>query len=118
MKRLQNKFIGVEQGDVVLFSDFEDGGEMWSGEGTRERRQGITFSERFSGAPAVHVGLTLYDMDSSRNLRADVSADNITETGFELVFLTWADSRVARVRIGWTAIGQLPNEDDWDLDVP
>jgi hypothetical protein len=32
-----------------------------------------------------------------------------------IVFRTWGDTRVARVRADWLAIGALPHEDDWEI---
>jgi hypothetical protein len=32
-----------------------------------------------------------------------------------LVFRTWADTRVARIRADWTAIGAVRDEEDWDV---
>lgn len=115
MKHLVNQTIGIEQGDDVLFSDYEDGGEMWTGHGSRERRRTVTFKEPFKDAPAVHVSLSMWDMDSATNVRADVGAENVTASGFEVVFRTWGDTRVARARIRWMAIGAIRHEDDWEL---
>ncbi len=116
MKRLRNHLIGVEQGDVPLFSDFEDGGEMWTGTGPRERRKSVSFSEKFRHPPAVQVALSLSDMDSAHNTRAEVKAEHITEAGFDLVFRTWGDTRIARVRMSWFAIGELHHADDWQIE--
>lgn len=113
MKFLINQAIGIEQGDDVLFSDFADGGEMWTGSGARQRRKKITFGTPFKSEPAVHVALSLWDMDSATNARADVTAENITTKGFDIVFRTWADTRVARVRVHWMALGEVFHEDDW-----
>ena len=115
MKYLVNQTLGVEQGDDVLFSDFEDGGEMWTGAGSRARRKRLEFSAPFKTPPAVHVSLSMWDMDSATNARADVGAENIGETGFDVVFRTWGDTRVARARIRWMAIGAVHHEDDWQL---
>ncbi len=115
MKHLTSHSIGIDQGDDVLFSDYEDGGAMWTGEGPRERRKSLTFKQPFKDVPAVHVALSMWDMDSAANVRADVAAEKITETGFDVVFRTWGDTRVARARIRWMAIGALPHEDDWQL---
>lgn len=115
MKYLTSQSIGIAQGDDVLFSDYEDGGEMWTGEGARERRKALLFSEPFRSAPMVHVALSMWDMDSATNARADVAAEKITESGFEVVFRTWGDTRVARARIRWIAIGEATHEDDWQL---
>ncbi len=48
--------------------------------------------------------------------RSELVAENISETGFDVVFRTWSDNRVARVRAAWMAIGDLPFEDDWDVE--
>jgi hypothetical protein len=45
-----------------------------------------------------------------------VQCEDITESGFAIVFRTWGDTKVARVRVAWQAIGELPHVDDWDLD--
>lgn len=115
MKTLSGQSIGIDQGDELLFSDFEDDGEMWAGEGPRERRLAITFSRPFRAPPAVHVSLSMWDMDSTGNARADLSAESVTVSGFEVVFRTWGDTRVARARVRWLALGALPDEDDWQL---
>ncbi|MDU8909700.1 H-type lectin domain-containing protein [Aestuariicoccus sp. MJ-SS9] len=115
MRKLRAARIGIDQGNEELFSDFANGGEMWIGSGSRERRKRIHFSEPFSTIPAVHVGLSLWDMDSGANVRADLAAEKVTEKGFDMVFRTWSDSRVARVRMAWMAVGEVKSEDDWDL---
>jgi hypothetical protein len=115
MWRIRTHRLGIDQGSHVLFSDFEHNGEMWAGEGDREVRVWVAFSEPFLNPPAIQVGLTMWDMDHSTNPRMDISADDATEAGFHLVFRTWDDTRVARVRAGWTAIGEVTHEDDWDL---
>lgn len=107
--------IGILQGSQVLFSDFANGGQMWTGEGERESRHPIVFPQPFLEPPVVMTGLSMWDMDNRSNIRADISAEAITETGFDLVFRTWGDSRIARVRADWTAIGAQRDEDDWDI---
>jgi hypothetical protein len=115
MKRFDARTVGIDQGSIILFSDFEDGGEMWTGTGRREHRQPATFSEPFRDIPAVQVTISMWDMDQKSNQRADISAEEVTTEGFTIVFRTWGDTRVARVRADWTAIGPLPDEDDWEV---
>ena len=115
MKKYVGSLIGVDQGNDEVFSDFANGGAMWTGDGSRERRKSIRFSEPFRSEPTVQVSLSLWDMDQSANVRADINAENVTRTGFDLVFRTWGDTRVARVRMSWMAIGEVKSEDDWDL---
>ncbi len=115
MKSFRTHPIGVAQGEEVLFSEFAEGGDMWTGEGPRERRTPIKFSEPFRSAPIVQIGVSLWDVDTSSALRAELSAENITREGFEAVFRTWSDTRIARIRAAWMAIGEVPHEDDWDI---
>jgi len=108
--------IGVQQGSRVLFSDFADGGQMWTGQGERESRFAVTFKQPYAAQPAVMVGLSMWDIDHKTNSRADISAENVTRKGFQIVFRTWGDSRVARVRASWIAIGPVREDDDWDVE--
>jgi H-type lectin domain len=115
MQRFKAYQIGIDQGDVVLFSDFQHDGVMWTGEGSRQARAYVQFSEPFIAAPAVRVGLTLWDFSNTTNTRADVTAEDVTETGFAILFRTWGDTRIARVRVGWQAIGPLRDDEQWEV---
>ena len=114
MRRISQSF-GVDQGSILLFSDFHDGGVMWSGHGPRESRHPIRFAQRFTSPPVVTVSISLWDVASGFNLRADLRAESIHADRFELVFRTWGDTRIARLRADWTAIGGLPDTEIWDL---
>ena len=81
----------------------------------RKRAKSVRFKKPFKDVPSVQVSLSMWDMDSATNARADVSAEKITEKGFDAVFRTWGDTRVARARIRWMAIGPVAHEDDWEL---
>jgi hypothetical protein len=116
MKKLRTQSIGIDQGDLVLFSDFDIDGPMWTGEGPRESRARVQFSEAFHAPPAVKVGLTMWDISNGANARADVAAEEVTEHGFDLRFRTWGDTRIARVRIGWQAIGPMKDDEMWDVE--
>ena len=73
------------------------------------------FSEAFAAQPLVHVSLTMWDMGSDSNARADIRAENVTETGFDLVFRTWSVTRVGRVSARWLAIGGVAHPEQWDI---
>jgi len=115
MRRLRSSLVGIDQGSQTLFSDFQDDGPMWSGSGPRETRLKVTFSERFRDVPAVHLGMSMWDTDGNTNQRADLRGEAVTAEGFEIVFRTWGDSRVARIRADWIAIGEVSGEDDWEI---
>lgn len=115
MQRLRGGLVGVDGGTLELFSDFEDGGEMWTGRGQRERQRHLKFGEPFRRPPQVQLSISLWDMDASTVLRADLSAESVTEEGFNVVFRTWGDSRIARVNVTWMAVGEIADLDDWDV---
>lgn len=115
MRKLRNHLIGIQQGSRVMFSDFEDGGDMWVGKGPREARLRIAFDEPFKSIPTIITGLAMFDMDGATNQRADLSHSDVTREEFDLIFRTWGDSRVARIRADWTAIGEVRADDEWDL---
>lgn len=115
MKRLDSHLVGIEQGDVILFSDFEDDGPMWKGDGPRSARRGIVFSEAFLEPPAVTLHLSMIDMSNDAYIRCDLQPDEVSKTGFDIVFRTWEDTRVARIRVAWQAIGALRSPDHWDV---
>lgn len=115
MRRFRSHSVGIERGSLVLFSDYKDDGEMWTGDGPRELRRNVEFSEVFHTEPLVHVSISMWDINRQSNQRADISADGVTPKGFEIVFRTWGDTRVARIRADWLAIGEVVSDDDWDI---
>ena len=97
MKRFGG-LIGIEQGSRILFSDFVDDGAMWTGTGPREVRQQERFREAFVEPPLVTVGISMWDIDHQTKSRVDIAAESVTAKGFEIVFRTWANTRIARIR--------------------
>jgi hypothetical protein len=73
------------------------------------------FSEPFLEAPLVSIGISMWDIDRNSNSRVDISAENVTAKGFAIVFRTWADTRIARIRADWVAIGLIRDDEDWDV---
>lgn len=115
MHSFEARLLGVDQGEVTLFTDYETGGPMWTGRGARARRTRVAFARPFVAPPVVHVSVTLWDFDQSTNARGDLAAEKVDAAGFEIVFRTWEDTHAAQLRVGWIALGPLPNPDDWDL---
>lgn len=106
----------ADQGVVALFSDFESQGEMWSGQGPRERRVQVKFANAFVAPPLVHLSLNMFDADCQHNQRFDLVSEDITTTDFTIIFRTWGDSKIARARASWLAIGELTHSDEqWNL---
>ena len=105
----------MDQGSRILFNDFAHDGAMWTGSGPREVRLTQQFAGQFLTPPIVTVSISMWDIDHLANSRVDISAENVTEGGFDIVFRTWADTRIARIRADWTAMGPLHDDDDWDV---
>ncbi len=103
----------VQQGEELIFSHYEDSGPMWSGDGQRQVSYHIEFDRPFIGNPIVQLSITLMDVQTDPLIRYDISATEITSDGFSILFQTWADSRFARVRVGWIAIGQSIRDEYW-----
>lgn len=106
--------LSAQQGDALVFSDFETDGEMWAGEGDRERKVYIEFNQRFRRPPIVNVAIKMIDVDQGGNLRYDLIVEYITEKGFDVRMKTWGDTKIARASVNWTAIGPSFYDGDWE----
>ncbi len=107
--------LAVERGNLLVFSDVEDDGPMWTSTGPRLIRARVHFKRSFRAAPEVLLSLEMWDFDAGANMRGDLSPDAITADGFDVVFKTWGDTRIARIRAGWIAIGSVSHADDWSV---
>lgn len=65
----------------------------------------VAFASSFYSVPVVHLGLTGFDMDQRDSSRITLTAENISESGFQAVISTWATTRVFAVEFNWLAIG-------------
>jgi len=106
MQKIKGWLVGIDQGTFDLFTHFENGGEMWAGTGERSIRQRVHFTEPFAQPPTVQTSICLWDFDTDSGLRLDIWPEEIDTTGFNLVFRTWSDTRIARIRVTWQAFGQ------------
>jgi len=82
--------------------------KLWNlqtGTGLRKFVTHVYFEEPYQNLPTVTVSLTGLNTDKLFNQRIVVKPINITLTGFDLEFTTWADSQVYSVWSNWTAFG-------------
>ncbi|MBB5514103.1 hypothetical protein FHS89_000101 [Rubricella aquisinus] len=116
MRRFASNQIGIESGQRVLFDHFSYPTEMWTGSGARQVAQSVTFSEPFLEVPDVTIAITMLDQHGETNLRIDVRAEDVTVTGCTLIAEVWQDTRIARLRLAWRAIGPVADPDEfWDV---
>ena len=103
----------VETGHVQVFSDFEDNGPMWTGEGERSISNTITYNSPFQEKPIVSLQISLMDAQSGVPMRYSLKVKKETNKSFQIVFSTWLDSRFARVAVNWTAMGMKHGPEYW-----
>ncbi|SLN66227.1 H-type lectin domain protein [Pseudoruegeria aquimaris] len=90
-----------------LFNHVDTGDYMWTGDGERRVEMNFIFKQPFLDVPVMSIALSGADADQSTNLRFNLSAENVTATGFTAVFLTWDNTHIARASVSWTAIGPI-----------
>lgn len=106
---------GVAKGSVILFSAFENEGPMWVGQGPREERRRVEYGLTFLVPPMVHVGLSMWDVSNEANMRMQVAAEEVGNSGFVVSLRTWGDTRIARMGVSWLAVGMVTDPDLWDV---
>ncbi len=79
---------------------------MWAGEGDRAVEVEVQFDAPYLTPPAVQVALSGIDATHEQNLRCQVTAKEITNSGFTMVMSTWGDTRIARASSSWMAVGE------------
>jgi hypothetical protein len=93
-----------------LFNHVDSNLPMWAETGDRSVRLTVTFDKPFGETPALTLGVIGLDCDHSTNLRYGLSAEKVFREGFEVVFVTWGDTRIARASVSWQAIGSPVSE--------
>jgi len=76
-----------------------------TGTGTRTYRVAVKFDSPFAVAPKVSLALSGLDVGGVNNTRLSLTPENITVNGFDIVYITWADTVVYGAYATWTAIG-------------
>lgn len=65
----------------------------------------VMFDSPFLSVPVVQLGLSGFDLDQRDSARVTLTAENITESGFQAIVSTWAGTRVFAIEFNWLAIG-------------
>jgi len=99
--------------NAVIF----DSGNIWKGytndtdwnlnkdSGSRTYIVKIDFKKTFKQIPTVEVSLKMIDVWNGAGSRVSISSQNVTDTGFDLVFHTWSDTIVYAIGATWIAYG-------------
>ena len=98
--------LGVLGGTCELFRHVDPDGYMWDGDGDRKVIKPIKFEQRLETNPLVFVSLQSIDASQGHNLRFDLRAENVTTRGFDVVFSTWFDTKIASCSVSWFAFSQ------------
>jgi hypothetical protein len=65
----------------------------------------IWFDAPFANVPLVHTGIAGFDIDNADTGRLSVRAEEISNTGFKLVVMTWLHLFVYGIEVSWLALG-------------
>lgn len=93
-----------------LFNHVDNNDYMWTGDGDRVVRIPVEFSQPFDSAPHITAGVSGIDAAHTNNQRFHLTVEMITNTSFELVFLIWGDTKIARASASWSAMGSTRKE--------
>lgn len=101
----------LPEGDSMITPRFLSGNarkafppEYRTGQGERVDTVRVNFPDgTFKTPPTVQVSLKLIDIDHNKVIRADVYPINITTSGFDIAFRTWADTVVYNLDATWFA---------------
>lgn len=101
-----------------LFNHVDEGLPMWSESGDRSVVHSVVFSKPFASKPAIVLGLSGIDSAHDQNLRFRLNYGNVSETGFDIEFLTWEDTHIARASVSWQATGPAAKEETKPQPLP
>ena len=105
MKKLRSSIVGIDQRRRGLVLGFRRWRRNVDRSGPARAASTYQFSENYQSDPTVHVSISMWDMDATNVLRADVQPRTITEKGLIWCFAHGATPR-SRVRASaWTASG-------------
>jgi hypothetical protein len=79
------------------------GWNLHQGFGARFYTVRVTFQRPFQSPPTVLATLYILDVGNAANTRVNVSAENITTQGFDLVIHTWGDTALYGAYANWLA---------------
>lgn len=104
---LQNvKEFKVQGGALV--NGYSTNPEKWNlltGTGNREFTSHVDFKEAYAEKPVVVLEISGLDVLNAANNRITATPTNVTPTGFDINYQTWADSQIWSVFLNWTAFG-------------
>jgi H-type lectin domain len=104
---LQNvKEFKVQGGALV--NGYSTNPEKWNlltGTGNREFTSHVDFKEAYAEKPVVVLAISGLDVLNAANNRITATPTNVTPTGFDINYQTWADSQIWSVFLNWTAFG-------------
>ena len=117
MNRMTRVTLTVDCGKARIFDHIESEGPMWSGSGKRWARAAVRFDTPFHAAPAVQLTIAMIDADTGKNLRLELTTEDVSPEGFTAVAHTWSDTRIGRLQVNWTAIGARADNAEplWDV---
>lgn len=75
---------------------------LFDREKVRSHYHNVVFERTFQGIPKIYLSITTIDT-ANRELRIEVTAEEITDKGFKLGVKTWWNSEVYGIAVHWLA---------------
>jgi len=93
---------GEYRKDLGWESGYWELGQGTKRKGPRSHDGFITFTQPFKSTPRIYLGVSKLDT-ADRPLRVDVTAHEVTKTGFKIRISTWENSEVYGINVQWLA---------------
>jgi len=107
-KDLENRLSKFEKTGFMItdVGEFErdEEEEFIDGEGDRSITEHITFEEKLDTIPTIFTSLSGINSIAKHNTGIEVTAENVTKIGCDIVMNTWGLSRIPYVKVSWISL--------------
>jgi hypothetical protein len=101
VKSYVDRHLHIEVGNVAMQDLDPQGGSV-------DKPQAVKFATPFASPPPIFVSAHTLDAERDHNLVFDVFPNNVSPTGFDLVFRALGDTKINVLGANWLAFGPLP----------
>ncbi len=94
----------IQSGDFHANANY-DGWELHKCTNTCYYKFPKQFDTEFNSLPTVLVSLQAFDIEGNHITRVAIFPENITNSGFNIVYKNWGDSKIWMLAGNWLAYG-------------
>ena len=113
---LEEQLLRIESGKVYGSTKTDPDWRINEGKAKDQRsfQKRIVFDPPFSNIPEVIVGISRLNVADATNPKIQISAENLSSEGFDLVFATWHNSEFHSLEANWLAFGKQSQDEQKD----